>query len=280
MGSGKHGGEEGSRSADPRPPSSDRPGVLDRALALVSFLREHDPWDRRQTPSTLVPHLLEETHEVVDAIHGGDERALRDELGDLLLNLAFQIVIGEEERRFTREEVVRGLEEKIARRHPHLFGTGEKVGWETIKARERRETAQREGDASGLRTLDGLPGGLDSLLRAHRLQEKASSAGFDWANPSGAMAKVKEELAEVEEAAADANPLRLAEEIGDLLFAVVNFARLSGLHAGPALEEANIKFRKRFNAMELLARERGLPIPGGSLEEMDALWDEVKRGEK
>jgi len=242
-------------------------------------LRENDPWDGEQTAATLVPHLLEETHEVVEAIHRRDPRALEDELGDLLLNLAFQIVVGEEGGFFTREGIVHGLEGKIARRHPHLFGLGEKEAWETIKARERRAAREEGGAQEEVTTLGGLPAGLDPLLRAHRLQEKASGAGFDWNDPSGAMAKVREELDEVEEAAA-LDPPRLAEEIGDLLFAVVNYARLSGLHVGPALDAANRKFRRRFEAMEVLARQRGLPIPGASLTEMDALWDEVKRTEK
>lgn len=247
-------------------------GVLDRALALVEYLREHCPWDRKQTARSLVPHLLEETHETVDAIHTGDAEALRGELGDLLLNVAFQIVVAEQEGAFDREGVLRDLEGKMMRRHPHLFGLGERESWEAIKAREQ---------ASG--ALAGLAAGLDPLLRAHRMQEKASGMGFDWDDASGPLAKVKEELAEVEAALTGPDPEApggsLEEELGDLLFAVVNLVRLAGLHPVPALDSANRKFQRRFAAVERRARERGIPMPGTSLEELDRLWDEVKAEE-
>jgi len=244
-------------------------GVLDRALALVEYLREHCPWDRKQTARSLVPHLLEEAAETVDAIRAGDAEALRGELGDLLLNLAFQVVVAEEAGEFGREEVVRELEEKMIRRHPHLFGLGEKESWETIKARER--------DTGG--TLTGLARGLDPLLRAHRMQEKVSGVGFDWDDASGAIAKVREELAEVEEVMAQGDPRRIEEEAGDLLFSVVNVVRLAGAHPVPALDAANRKFQERFRQVEALARDRGIAMPGASLQELDRLWDEVKGGE-
>lgn len=275
------------------------PGTLDRALALVEYLREHCPWDREQTAISLIPHLLEETHETVDAIRAGESSALREELGDLLLNVAFQIVVAEQEGRLTREEVVGLLEEKMIRRHPHLFD-GEPEGWEAIKARERRarergpgereahegggrerDPGQRDPGQSEPRTsgADGLASGLDPLLRAVRVQERAAGVGFDWDHPAGALAKVREELAEVEGAAAGSDPAELEEEFGDLLFAVVNYARLSGVHALTSLETANAKFLRRFRAVEALARARGLPLPGTELAELDAIWDEVKRAE-
>ena len=157
------------------------PGVLDRALSLVAFLRGSCPWDAAQTSRALIPHLLEETHEVVDAIRASDPEALEGELGDLLLNLAFQVIVGEEEGSFTRESITARLEEKMKRRHPHLFGLGEREDWETLKAKERGEEA---------RVLDGLATGLDPLLRAHRIQERASGVGFDWSDTGGAWAKV------------------------------------------------------------------------------------------
>ena len=246
-------------------------GTLDRALALVEYLRSHCPWDAEQTARSLVPHLLEETHEVVDAIHQDDPRALRGELGDLLLNVAFQIVVGEQSGHFTRNQVVEALEDKMVRRHPHLFGLGEKESWEAAKARERDE---------GTGVLEGLAGGLDPLLRAHRIQEKVAGVGFDWNEASGALAKAREELEEVEEAMTARDADAVAEEMGDLLFAVVNLARLARAHAVPALERANAKFTARFEALERLARERGVAIPGATLEELDALWDEVKRTER
>jgi nucleoside triphosphate diphosphatase len=252
-------------------------GVLDRSLALVEYLRAHCPWDRKQTALSLVPHLLEETHETVDAIQEEDWPALEGELGDLLLNLAFQVVVGEEDGRLSRDGVVRHLEEKMIRRHPHLFGLGDKEAWEAIKARER------EGSGTGV--LEGLAEGLDPLLRAHRIQEKAAGVGFDWNEARGALGKVKEELEEVEEAMAaadqegDSGHRALQEEMGDLLFAVVNLARLAGAPAVPALVRANAKFRRRFQRLEVLAREQDLHLPGTSLEELDALWDRVKREE-
>jgi len=272
-------------SSDARGPLPDgfppAAGTLDRALSLVAWLRAHCPWDGEQTPASLVPHLLEETHEVVDAIHDGDPQALRGELGDLLLNLAFQVVIAEEEGHFSREEVISELESKMVRRHPDLFGRGEKERWEVIKSREREASrgASSEASVAAGGTLQGLATGLDPLHRAHRVQEKVSGVGFDWEDPSGALAKVREELEEVEEALAGSDAEALAEEVGDLLFAVVNLARLARTHPVPSLERANRKFIGRFNALEALAHERGVPIPGASLAEMDELWDEVKRGE-
>ena len=193
---------------DWRESQKDGVGSLDRALVLVSFLRRHCPWDAAQTASSLIPHLLEESHEVVDAIRSEDAPALEGELGDLLLNLAFQIVVGEEEGRFTRESVADRLEEKMQRRHPHLFGLGEKEAWETLKVREREE---------GEGVLEGLAKGLDPLLRAHRIQDRVSGVGFDWCEPTGAWEKVSEELEEVREAleAQDREAVEEAPQVGD-----------------------------------------------------------------
>jgi nucleoside triphosphate diphosphatase len=280
--------------AGPFPPVD---GVLDRALALVEYLRVHCPWDRAQTAESLVPHLVEETHETVEAIHGGDPDALRDELGDLLLNLAFQVVVGEEAGRFHREGVVRGLEEKMIRRHPHLFGLGEKQSWEAIKARERKERDRTERERAEpdrpvrdgeegpperrpVGILDDLARGLDPLLRAHRIQERVAGVGFDWEDPRGALEKVREEVAEVAEALEAGDRDRLAEEMGDLLFSVVNVARLAGTHAIPALASANAKFQRRFQALEARARAEGISLQESSLEELDRLWDAVKEEER
>jgi nucleoside triphosphate diphosphatase len=276
-----------SDEVDPRSLASAGPfptvdGVLDRALALVEYLREHCPWDRKQTAESLVPHLLEETHEAVDAIRRDDARALESELGDLLLNLAFQVVVAEQAGRFDRDGVVRALEAKMVRRHPHLFGLGEAESWEAIKARERAAAEVHRNriageDAEGPRPLlEGIPTDLAPLLRAHRMQERASGVGFDWEDPSGAVTKVREELAEVEAALERGDDKEIQDEVGDLLFAVVNLARLARAHPLPALESANRKFRRRFDALEVLARERGIALPGATLSELDRLWDEVK----
>ncbi len=248
-------------------PRFEGPGELDRALALVRYLREHCPWDRDQTPETLIPHLLEETHEVVDAIRDGSTEGLRAELGDLLLNLAFQIVLGEEQGSFGASSVYSVLEEKMVRRHPHLFGGGERQDWETLKATERTQEAG---------VLSGLAKGLDPLTKAHRIQERVAGVGFDWEDHRGAWDKVAEELEEVREAMEDQNAQAVEEELGDLLFAVVNLTRLAGSHPTTALDRANRKFRSRFERLEALARDRGIRLEEAGLEVLDALWEELK----
>jgi nucleoside triphosphate diphosphatase len=219
-------------------------GTLDQTLALVRLLRVHCPWDAEQTASSLVPHLLEETHEVVDAIHDGDPVALEGELGDLLLNLAFQIVVAEETGSLSAASVSDRLVDKMVRRHPHLFGGGERQEWEALKASERAASGKDGG------VLSGLAKGVDPLTRAHRIQERVSSVGFDWADPSGAFAKVAEELEEVREALASGRQDDVEEELGDLLFAAVNLTRLAGAHPTTALAAANRKFQRRFERLE------------------------------
>lgn len=200
----------------------------------------------------------------------GDDDALCGELGDLLLNLAFQIVLAEERGAFEAESVASRLEDKMRRRHPQIYGEGEAEAWEALKARER-----------GPRTsiLADLPRGLDPLSRAHRIQERVSAVGFDWADARGAFEKVAEELEEVRQALEAEPSPALEEELGDLLFAVVNLTRLAGAHALGALQSANRKFTARFEALERLAAERGVALGEASLETLDELWDEVKRGE-
>jgi len=236
-------------------------------LELVRFLRARCPWDREQTPRSLIPHLLEEANEVADAIRDGSPTELRNEIGDLLLNLAFQVVLGEEAGYFDAAGVYRVLEEKMVRRHPHLFGNGERREWEELKANERAE-------ADG--ALTGLARGLDPLMKAHRMQERAAGVGFDWEDHRGALDKVDEELSELRAALVGGNHQAVKEELGDLLFAVVNVARLIGVHAATALDLANQKFRQRFERLEALARERGLVMSKAGLERLDALWEEVK----
>lgn len=217
-----------------------------------------------------MPHLLEEAHEVADAVHDGDAQALEAELGDLLLNLAFQVVVAEEADRFDAAGVYARLEEKMVRRHPHLFTGGERRDWEALKAEERE-------DADG--ALAGLARGLDPLTKAYRIQDRAAGVGFDWPDHRGALEKIAEELDEVRAAVAEGDDASVREELGDLLFAVVNVARLAGVHPTTALAAANGKFTRRFETLEELARQRGKPMPGTSLEALDALWDEVKGAE-
>lgn len=259
--------------ADRIPPHERPPGVLDRGLALVEFLRSRCPWDAAQTHHSLRRYLLEESHEVVDAIESEDDDALRDELGDLLLNLAFQVVIAEERGAFSRDDVVRGLEEKMRRRHPHLYG-GDPVPWERTKAMERGEP---DNMAPGI--LGGLSPGADPLAHAHAIQAKVSEVGFDWPDSSGAWDKVREEVEEVEAEIEGDSLQGLEEEIGDLLFAVVNFARLAGLHPTTALTRANRKFTRRFRRLEELADEGGVVLGEASLEALDVLWNAAKEEE-
>ena len=245
-------------------------GALDRALELVRFLRVHCSWDRDQTHESLIPYLLEEAHEVTDAIRTANKNDLEGELGDLLLNLAFQIVIGEERNTFTANSVVERLENKMRRRHPHLFGLGDKEDWEALKSRER----PREVSA-----LADLPTGLDPLHRAHRIQERASGVGFDWPDASGAWQKVGEELAEVGKALDAGEPVDLEEELGDLLFSVVNLVRRTGNHSAILLERAIRKFTRRFQRVEEMSVERGFLLRETALEELNAIWEDVKKEE-
>ncbi len=242
---------------------------LDDTLALMRDLRARCDWDAAQTHDSLRPYLVEEAHELDDALRAGDDRAIREELGDILLQVLFHAVIAEERRAFTMRDVGDGLIAKMRKRHPHLYGDGERVGWERMKATVRASIA------------DGLPVDLPALHRAHRLQDRAAGVGFDWPDVEGPAQKVDEELAEVraELHETDADPdraARLEAELGDLLFAVVNLCRKAGVHASLALDRANLKFARRFESVERLARERGIDVRTAGLETLDRLWDEVK----
>ena len=244
--------------------------ALDRAVAIVKDLRIRCAWDRVQTRETLRPYLVEEVHELDAALATGDAAAIRDEVGDLMLHLAWQLVLGEEAGEFLPAGIADDLVAKMRRRHPHLFDLGPAEQWPALKARER---------ATGSGTLDGLPATLPDLLMAFRLQERAAGIGFEWPDASGPVAKVREELAEVERELGADSPAareRLTDEIGDLLFAVVNLARKAEVHPGPALDRANRKFRERFGAVERLAAERGIALESAGLAALDQLWDEVK----
>ena len=254
---------------------------------MVRDLRARCPWDRAQTRESLRPYLVEEVLELDQALGEGDRDAIRDELSDLLLHLAFQLVIADERGEFSPDDVAEGLERKMRRRHPHLFDLGNAEPWERIKRKERQG-----------RTLAGITPTLPPLLKAYRLQERAASVGFDWPDATGPAAKVREELGEVEAELTRRTPRRpngdappdpntpappatpaLGGEIGDLLFAVVNLARKVGVDPGAALDGANRKFRDRFEAVERLAETRGIELHDAGLEELDRLWDEVKASE-
>ena len=244
--------------------------ALGRAVAMVRDLRARCPWDRAQTRESLRPYLVEEVLELDHALAEGGADQVREELSDLLLHLAFQLVIADERGEFTADQVAADLEAKMRRRHPHLFDIGDAEPWERIKRRER-----------GGHTLAGIIPTLPSLLMSYRLQERAASVGFDWPDVEGPMAKVREEVTEVEtELAGAPSAERLTDEIGDLLFAAVNLARKAGVDPGGALDAANRKFRDRFESVERLAAERDIDVGTAGLQVLDELWDEVKRASR
>jgi MazG family protein len=251
---------------------------LEDTLSLMRDLRARCEWDAAQTHESLRPYLIEEAYEVDDAIRAGDDAKLREELGDLLLQVLFHAVLAEERRAFTMHDVAEGFITKMKGRHPHLYDAGPKQPWEQMKAKRRDSI------------VDGLPADLPALHRAFRLQDRAAGVGFDWPDVDGPIEKVAEELAEVRDEIAlappaepgappryDAHHARLEEELGDLLFAVVNLCRKASVHPALALDKANVKFAKRFGAVEQLAAERGLVVGKASLAELDALWDEIKK---
>ena len=242
--------------------------ALDRAMAMVRDLRERCAWDRVQTRDTLRPYLIEEVHELDHAIGEGPPAAIRAEVADLMLHLAWQLVLGEELGEFTADAVAADLESKMKRRHPHLFDLGPKEAWEALKRKEAPRGV-----------LDGLPPTLPDLLLAFRMGERAAAVGFDWPDVEGPLAKVREELAEVEEALPTGDRTALDHEIGDLLFSAVNVARKAGIAPGPALGRANQRFRRRFEGVEQFAAARGIDLHGASLEVLDQLWNEVKASE-
>jgi ATP diphosphatase len=249
-------------------PASNAGADIDRLVTIMARLRDPErgcEWDTVQTFATIAPYTIEEAYEVADAIERADMADLKDELGDLLLQVVFHARMAEEAGDFALADVVTAICDKMERRHPHIFGDAANGGhhlWEQIKAEER--------DAKGADSaLDGVAIGLPALLRAEKLQKRAARTGFDWPDPSGARAKIDEELAEVETAV---NDTHREEEIGDLLFAVVNWARKLGVDPETALRAANAKFERRFRAMEALDYR----FATRSLDEQEALWQQVK----
>ena len=258
----------------------DKP-TLEDTLSVMRDLRARCEWDAAQTHESLRPYLIEEAYEVDDAIRSGDDAKLREELGDLLLQILFHSVLAEERGAFSMHDVAAGFIAKMKGRHPHLYGEGAKQPWEQMKARKRDSI------------VDGLPADLPALHRAFRLQDRAAGVGFDWPDVTGPAEKVEEELNEVREefrvhppAPAGSPPEygaafeRVEEEIGDLLFAVVNLSRKAGVHPALALDKANVKFARRFGAVERMAAERGWKPGEATLEQLDTLWDSVKESER
>jgi MazG family protein len=254
---------------------------IQQLRAIIAALRapEGCPWDREQTHASLRPGLIEEAYEVVEAINTGDDANLCEELGDLLLQSVFHAQIASEEGRFNFDDVARGISEKLLRRHPHVFGEDRCADsadvlrkWDDIKRAEKGTKATS--------ALDGISGGLPALMRAEKVQKKAARVGFDWSETAPVVAKIREELAEVEAEVAQGDNAKIEEEIGDLLFSVVNLARKLKVDGETALQRATDKFATRFRGVEALATERGLTLDKLTLTELDVLWDEVKREAK
>jgi tetrapyrrole methylase family protein/MazG family protein len=244
---------------------------------VVAHLRAPDgcPWDREQTHLTLRKHLLEESYETLSAMDEEDPAKMREEFGDLLLQIVLNAQIAGEAHTFTMTEVLQSIYAKIIRRHPHVFGDVKLDGvgqvlanWEKLKAAERKAEGSSE---KGI--LDGLPAALPALNQAQEFQERAARVGFDWPEVADVLDKIREEIEEVKTAS---NPQHLTEELGDLFFVLVNLARWKNVNAEDALREANLKFKRRFKHIEKRVREMGKTMQEMSLAEMDAFWDEAK----
>jgi ATP diphosphatase len=263
---------------------------IGRLIEIMAALRHPVtgcPWDKEQSFATIAPYTVEEAHEVADAIARGNLTDLREELGDLLLQVAYHARMAEEEGAFAFGDVVEAITTKLIRRHPHVFGSEDaraagaaKGFWEKIKAEEKRERAALRSDGSvhEARVLDGVPAGLPALARAVKLQEKASTVGFDWNDPKAVLAKLREEADEIE-AELDRSPRdadRLEDEVGDLLFAVANLARHLKVDPDQALRRTNAKFIERFSRIEDALAASGRTPAGASLDEMEALWQAAK----
>ncbi len=259
--------------------AEDEETAIRRLTDIIRILRVECPWDRKQDHVSLRTAMIEEAYEVVDAIERTDTDNLREELGDVQLQIVFHSLLAEEEGHFDLTDVINEECEKMIRRHPHVFSDGtantvDKVleKWENIKEREHVDESYTD-------TLKRVPKALPALVRSYKVQAKAANVGFDWDDVSGPLEKVAEELDEVKEAMDGGKPEKIEEEIGDLLFAAVNAARFLDTEPEDALRKATEKFIRRFQAMESLANERSLDIRHLTLEEMDGLWGEIKKHE-
>lgn len=253
---------------------------LEALVRIMERLRADNgcPWDREQTRETLKPFLIEEAYEVVEAIDEGDPKQIMEELGDLLFQVVFHAQLAAERREFTIGQVLAATADKMVRRHPHVFGdatasTAREVleQWEELKSKERNAAAAIPASA-----LDGVPRELPGLLRAQRLQDKASRVGFDWPEISGVLAKVEEELGELKEVIGSAAPEEVEAELGDVLFSLVNLARFLNLSAEEALRKSITRFSTRFQYIEEALRQDGRCLSEVGLEEMEQLWQQAK----
>ncbi len=254
-----------------------------RLVQIMNELRQKCPWDKKQTINTLRYLTIEETYELTDAIDEENWKGIKEELGDLLLHIVFYARIGEEKKEFTLEEVINGICEKLINRHPHIYRQGVmaaglveviteedvKQNWEKLKLREGKKSI-----------LGGVPKSLPSIVKAIRLQEKTKTVGFEWENTIQVWEKVNEEMNELKEAIEMKEPDKIEDEMGDVLFSLVNLARFLQVDADAALERTNKKFIRRFTAVEDAAAKQNKAVHDMSLQEMDKLWNEIKKAEK
>ena len=247
---------------------------FNRLIEIMHALRSENgcEWDKKQTHESLRQYLIEEAYEAVEAIDSMDMNSLKEELGDLLLHVVFHARLGEEKGNFDINDILAGINEKLLRRHPHVFGENREKDIEKIKM-DWEELKQKEGRAS---RIDGVPTNMSGLQRAFRLQEKAATTGFDWDNVEDIWAKIDEEIEEVRKASDDGNQNELEEEIGDLIFSAVNLSRFMGVNPEDALRRTIKKFETRFKSIEKAAEENGRNIMDLSLEEMDKIWESSK----
>ncbi|MBQ3518252.1 MAG: nucleoside triphosphate pyrophosphohydrolase [Clostridia bacterium] len=253
--------------------------TIEDLLQIMEILRSPGgcPWDAEQTHESIKKDLIEETYEVIEAINKKSPVMLQEELGDLLMQVVFHSRLSQEAEEFSFAEVCDGICKKLVERHPHVFGevnvadTDEVLSnWDAIKRNSKHHETTTQA-------IDSVPRELPALMRSSKIQHKAAKAGFDWSDVSGAFDKIPEELAELKAAVAEGNQEHIADELGDLLFAVVNVSRFVKVDAEEALTAATDKFRNRFAGVEALAVERGIDMKNSSIEELDCLWDEVKR---
>lgn len=244
-----------------------------RLVSIMDDLREKCPWDKKQTIQTLRQLTIEETYELADAITDNDWKGIKEELGDILLHIVFYAKIGAEQQKFRLDEVIDAISDKLIFRHPHIYADTKvadeeevKRNWEQLKLKEGKESI-----------LSGVPRALPSVVKAMRLQEKAKQVGFEWANKEQVWQKVEEEMKELKEVIDTGQPAKVEEELGDLFFSLVNYARFLQVDAENALERTNKKFIHRFTQMEDMAAKQGKSLAGMSLEEMDNIWNSIKQ---
>jgi tetrapyrrole methylase family protein/MazG family protein len=258
---------------------NDQDNAFLNLVQLIAALRgpEGCPWDRKQTPGSLKPFLVEECYEVIDALDEGNPDKIKEELGDLLFQILFHARIAEEAGQFTMQDVITGIQEKMTRRHPHVFGdeklsTDKEVlaNWEEIKKKEKGHEDRKS-------VLEGVPKELPSLLRAHRLQERAARVGFDWNHLNEALPKLDEEMAEFKESLKEENAGKIEEELGDLFFTLVNISRFLGVNPDEALRKTISKFIHRFRYIEEHAENAGRSLNDMPLDDMEKLWQESKK---